>query len=432
MARVFISYRRADGQYAVGWIEERLRREGSGIGDVRTAFRDSDLRYGEDFPMRLAREVEQCDVLIAVIGPNWRGTQQDGSARILEPADWVGREITSALEAGTRIVPVLLSGVEPLHANDLLPNHASFADLHAVRFNEAGDLEELVAAVRDHLEEIDREDARTNGLETEVSVPPLRPSLRVSFVAIIAAAAGGGLGLLETMLFAKGVGSPSWSILEIALWAAMCVLGVAYFKRTLSGLIEIPVRTALATTGLAAVLIALTVIAFVADGQKLRTLTVALLAVVLLSPWIVMLLAPTWAKKRPVGLGARVEAIAVQRRAMSVAAAVAAVALGLSIVATADEMRGVAWSGEERLSLIGLGLLVSLIIGSGLEYGHASLRQESERIEGDVRKLADEYRVHALPVLIEGRGDLWWSPMVWAAVPGVAAATAVLVSLLTT
>ena len=42
MARVFISYRRADGQYAVGWIEERLR-EISGDDGVTTAFRDSDL-----------------------------------------------------------------------------------------------------------------------------------------------------------------------------------------------------------------------------------------------------------------------------------------------------------------------------------------------------------------------------------------------------
>ena len=40
MARVFISYRRADGQYAVGWIEERLARLDE-VTSVRTAFRDN-------------------------------------------------------------------------------------------------------------------------------------------------------------------------------------------------------------------------------------------------------------------------------------------------------------------------------------------------------------------------------------------------------
>ncbi len=436
VARVFISYRRADGQYAVGWIEERLRREGSGVGDVQTAFRDSDLRYGEDFPARLAREVEQCDVLIAVIGPNWRGAQPDGRDRILEPADWVGREITRALETGTRIVPVLLTGVEPLHSSELLPAHAAFADLHAVRFDEAGDLEELVDAVRHHLEEIDRADARTQGLETAISVPALRPSLRVLVTAVLAAVGGGVLGWLSTRLsedsgVSADIGvSTVWTTVEVGAWAGLGVLGVAFFRRTLSGLIEVPLQRALATLALATVLVALTVIAFIKENdERVRTLIDAFLALTLLSPWIVMLIGPAWAKSSPLPLGARVQALAVQRRALSVATPVAGFALGIAVAATANKFGVDEWTGDERTGLIGLGILVSLIVAGGVEYGHASLRQQSERVEGEVDKLAAEYRQHALPVLISGRSDLWWSPMGWAMAPTAVAVVAVLVSL---
>ncbi len=114
MACVFIRYRRADGQYAVGWIEERLRLI-SGDAGVTTAFRDSDLAYGDNVPDRLAPEVDSCDVPIAVISPNSHGHNDERAARILDPAGGVGREISNALnDADELIIAVLMSGVEPL------------------------------------------------------------------------------------------------------------------------------------------------------------------------------------------------------------------------------------------------------------------------------------------------------------------------------
>ena len=90
MARVFLSYRRADGRYAVGWIAERLTKLDE-VTEVRTAFRDGELRCGDDFPAALAGEIESCDVLVAVIGPNWLGRRAEGTPRIQDPTDWVGR-----------------------------------------------------------------------------------------------------------------------------------------------------------------------------------------------------------------------------------------------------------------------------------------------------------------------------------------------------
>ena len=75
--------------------------------------------------------MRECDVLIAVIGPNWRGVRDNGSARIDESLDWVGREIASAIEDGKRVIPVLIAGAEPLQPADLPEPVRPVADLLA-------------------------------------------------------------------------------------------------------------------------------------------------------------------------------------------------------------------------------------------------------------------------------------------------------------
>jgi hypothetical protein len=71
--------------------------------------------------------VRECAILVAVIGPNWLGERAGQPNRILDPADWVGKEITGALNKGTIIIPVLINGALPLTAADLAPEHAELA-----------------------------------------------------------------------------------------------------------------------------------------------------------------------------------------------------------------------------------------------------------------------------------------------------------------
>jgi hypothetical protein len=59
MARVFISYRRADGQYAVGWLAQRLAMMETDP-TVEVAFRDGDLLAGDNFHDALAEKVREC------------------------------------------------------------------------------------------------------------------------------------------------------------------------------------------------------------------------------------------------------------------------------------------------------------------------------------------------------------------------------------
>ncbi len=193
MARVFVSYRRADGQYGVGWLAERLRSLDS-ITGVETAFHDSALRAGDDFPDALDREIAGSDLVIVVIGPEWLGDSGLGPSRIQDPDDWVVREIATAFRQGTRVMPILLGGAEHPFASQVHESIAEIARLHALPFSDGRDLDTIVDHVTSHLGEIDRERARRAGLEEPVTVPDLpRPSLLIATATLagLAAAAGG-------------------------------------------------------------------------------------------------------------------------------------------------------------------------------------------------------------------------------------------------
>ncbi|HEY1345771.1 MAG TPA: toll/interleukin-1 receptor domain-containing protein, partial [Streptosporangiaceae bacterium] len=66
--RIFISYRREETAYPVGWLFDRLT-EHFGPGQV---FKDVDsIQLGDDFVEVITAAVGSCDVLLAVIGNQW-------------------------------------------------------------------------------------------------------------------------------------------------------------------------------------------------------------------------------------------------------------------------------------------------------------------------------------------------------------------------
>lgn len=421
MARVFISYRRADGQYAVGWIEEVLRRLET-VADVRTAFRDSDLRHGDDFPAQLAGEVEQCDVLIAVIGPNWRGEQPDGSARILDPIDWVGREIDSALKLRKRIIPVLLAGVEPLQSSDLLHEHRELANLHALRFDERAALGLLVEDVKSHLEDIDAERAKTSGLDEPITVESMSFSKRVVALACAAGLVGLGLGYA----IARFPPEPEWnklwvmwSSVQLGAWSILAVLGVAHHRNVLHDITSVRWRSVRNAAGLAAVLISLAVIAFgPGDNNRVaRTFVQAPLAVVLMAPWILMLLGPQWMRTTATTPGGRAHAIAAQRRAVRQSTPPIALGVVLGMAATASLTNPNGFDPGVALSLLGFGVFLTLIIGAAVNVSSSALQHESEMVALEVVDLGTPYRQHAEDVLVTDRRDLWTWALGWSLVP---------------
>lgn len=105
---IFLSYRRSDSISDSGRIYDYLERH---FGRERV-FKDVDsIPVGVNFRDFLDREVSQCRVFIAVIGPSWlMATDQSGNLRLNNPGDFVRLEIESALKKRIPIIPLLVNG----------------------------------------------------------------------------------------------------------------------------------------------------------------------------------------------------------------------------------------------------------------------------------------------------------------------------------
>ncbi|TVP64628.1 MAG: TIR domain-containing protein [Leptolyngbya sp. LCM1.Bin17] len=117
MPKIFLSYRRSDSEDIAGRIYDRLVADfgkGSLFFDVDT------IPFGIDFREFLQGEVQQCQVLIAIIGPTWLSTtDDDGHRRIDNTADWVRIEIESALARDIPVIPLLVRGARLPKATEL-------------------------------------------------------------------------------------------------------------------------------------------------------------------------------------------------------------------------------------------------------------------------------------------------------------------------
>ena len=121
--KIFISYRRAedDKSYLVGQIHERLAAE-FGAGDV---FRDIDgIAGGQEWRSVLDREINDCRVMLVVIGPDWANlSNPDGQKRLFDPNDVTRWEVETGLQrsrAGeATVIPLLVLDARMPGRNDL-------------------------------------------------------------------------------------------------------------------------------------------------------------------------------------------------------------------------------------------------------------------------------------------------------------------------
>jgi len=169
--KIFISYRRDDSAGHAGRVYDRLQHE---FGrDV--LFIDVDnLPLGKNFARILSEEVSKCDVLLAIIGPNWLNARdEEGSRRLDNPHDFVRIEIAAALQRDIPVIPILLEGAkvpkpeqlpdnlkELLQRNGLDVRHASF---HS-------DMDKLVRALKGRLLKRRAEVERARGQDGEKTV----------------------------------------------------------------------------------------------------------------------------------------------------------------------------------------------------------------------------------------------------------------------
>jgi hypothetical protein len=182
VALIFISYRRADaGKTAwrlFDWLERQFGAEG-------VFFDREGIEPGEAFPQVLEQQLNECQVLIALIGPRWLDIADDqGKPRLWAAHDYVAHEVATALKRGIRVVPVLVDGATMPAADQLPPALAAFADNQALAIDDAHfatDFERLVDALEGRprgWRERERDRARRFGRylqRTSLVVPVLVP-----------------------------------------------------------------------------------------------------------------------------------------------------------------------------------------------------------------------------------------------------------------
>lgn len=120
MPKIFISYRRDDSKHAVGRLYAALKQYTD--DHKRDIFMDIDsIPRGVDFVEHLDRQVAQCDVMFAIIGPTWLTVTDPKTnlRRLDDPTDFVRIEVAAALRRDIPVVPVCLDTTIVPRASDL-------------------------------------------------------------------------------------------------------------------------------------------------------------------------------------------------------------------------------------------------------------------------------------------------------------------------
>ncbi len=122
--KLVISYRRSDTRWIAGRIFDRLEAH---FGRDSIFIDIEDMPAGLDFRDHISLVLEQCDVLLALVGPMWAGTVDGGASKIMDETDWVRIEIEAALQKGIPVVPLLIERSPMPRPEELPPSMRAFA-----------------------------------------------------------------------------------------------------------------------------------------------------------------------------------------------------------------------------------------------------------------------------------------------------------------
>ena len=128
MPKIIISYRRADTLD----IAMRIRDQLSLRYGKELVFTDIDsIPIGTDFLEHISSEIATCDVLLAIVGPNWLSGGREHKSGIESETDYVRLEVESALKQSISVVPVIVSGARMPQPSELPEPIRSFAHRNA-------------------------------------------------------------------------------------------------------------------------------------------------------------------------------------------------------------------------------------------------------------------------------------------------------------
>jgi hypothetical protein len=132
MTLIFLAYRRGDSKWITGRIFDRLAAH---FGRRRVFMDMETIPPGVDFRQHIESALERCQLLVAVVGPQWTGSVGLDQPRIFDEEDFVRIEIETALKKKIPIIPVTIDGAPLPKAGDLPASLRPFAYLNASEVN---------------------------------------------------------------------------------------------------------------------------------------------------------------------------------------------------------------------------------------------------------------------------------------------------------
>ncbi|MGW2178825.1 TIR domain-containing protein [Streptomyces sp. NPDC001732] len=143
MSDVFVNYRTGDEESAATMIARELTRR---FGRERIFFASDSIEPGHRFPAELIRAAAECEALLAVIGPRWAEVLgADGRPALEAEQDWTRREIRTALDRGTLVIPVLVGKATRIDRTVLPDDLRELADCQYRRFDHRNSESDLTA-----------------------------------------------------------------------------------------------------------------------------------------------------------------------------------------------------------------------------------------------------------------------------------------------
>jgi len=172
MPRIFLSYRRQDSAGVAGRIYDRLRAH---FGDDGIFMDIDSIPFGLDFREHVNAAVDQCGVLLAVIGRNWAG-ETGVARRIHDPRDFVRIEIEAALERNLPVIPILIDHAKMPGEADLPRSLARLAFCNAIDVDAGRDfhphVDRLIRGIEFHFQ---KSSATTAKRPRQATIPTAGP-----------------------------------------------------------------------------------------------------------------------------------------------------------------------------------------------------------------------------------------------------------------
>jgi len=187
MARIFISYRHSESEYAAGSLGRELRR----LFGEEHVFRDKeDIGGGVSWKQDVLTEIGRGSALLVLMGRNWAtATDAHGQRRLDNSADPMRLEIANALRTGDVVIPVLLDNAEMPEETELPADIRALVDLNALRLRDGDwqhDFDKICSALQ-------KTGFRLANARPTPRVLPVAPStlLAVVLISLGTAATGG-------------------------------------------------------------------------------------------------------------------------------------------------------------------------------------------------------------------------------------------------